>query len=129
MCSIVSLIGRHTVKAGVRAAAIVAIEVPPDRGTCVWHAVVGVQVDLLVFHAAPQPFDEHVVPPGAFAVHADGDAVPGEHTGEGLARELAALIGIEDHGLAVFCQSILQRLDTEHRLHRDRYAPRQYTPG
>jgi hypothetical protein len=32
--------------------------------------------------AAPQPLDEHVVPPGALAVYADGDAVVGEHSGE-----------------------------------------------
>jgi hypothetical protein len=30
-----------------------------------------VQVDLLVFDASPQPFHEHVIPPTAFAVHAD----------------------------------------------------------
>jgi hypothetical protein len=33
---------------------------------------------LLVFDAAPQPLDEHVIPPGAFAVHADRNAVVGE---------------------------------------------------
>ena len=30
---------------------------------------VGTQVDLLVFNAPPEPLDEHVVTPGAFAVH------------------------------------------------------------
>ena len=33
------------------------------RGAGVGHGVVGPPVDLLVFDAAPQPLDEHVVPP------------------------------------------------------------------
>ena len=65
MCSVVSLIGRPAVKARVRAAAIVEIEIPSDRGTCVRHAVVGVQIDLLVLHRPPEPLHEHVVPPSA----------------------------------------------------------------
>ena len=65
LCSVVGLIGRHAVKARVRAVAIVKIEIPPNRSPCLRHALVGMQVDLLVFHAAPQPFDKHVVPPGA----------------------------------------------------------------
>src|SRR5206468_1482165 len=89
-------------------------------------AVVGPQIDLLVFDAAPQAFDEYVVAPGALAVHADCDAVVGEHAGEGRAGELAALIGVEDVRLAVTSQRILQRLDAEYRLHRDRQPPRQH---
>ncbi len=69
---------------------------PSNRGTGVRHAVVGVQIDLLVLHRPPKALDEDVVPPGAFAVHADRDAMAGEHAGEGRARELAALIGVED---------------------------------
>ena len=108
--------------------AIVEIEVPPDRGACVRHAVVGVQVDLLVFHAAPQPFDEHVVPPGALAIHADRDVILDEHAGEGRARKLAALIGVEDLRPSVPGQSVLQRLDAERGLHRDGHPPRQHAP-
>src|SRR5262249_24427556 len=51
----VGLIGCHAVKARVRAAAIVEIEIPPDRGACVRHAVVGVQVNLLAFDSPPKP--------------------------------------------------------------------------
>jgi hypothetical protein len=43
---------------------------------------VGSQIDLLVFDAAPQPFDEHIISPGPFAVHADGDALAGEQAGK-----------------------------------------------
>lgn len=37
-------------------------------------ADLGFQVDLLVFDAAPQSFDEHVVAPSALAVHRQQDA-------------------------------------------------------
>ena len=59
----------------MRPTLIVELEVAADRGASFADAVVGVQIDLLVFDAAPQPFDEHVVTPGALTVHADGDAV------------------------------------------------------
>ena len=36
-----------------------------------------------------------------FTVHADRNAVGGEHAGEGRASELRALVGIEDVRLAV----------------------------
>src|SRR5206468_5483138 len=99
--------------------AIVEVEVSADRGAGVGHAVVGPQVDLLVFDAAPQPLDEHVVPPSPFTVHADSDAVAGERAGEGRAGELRALIRVEDFRPAVTRQSVLQCLDAERRLHRD----------
>jgi hypothetical protein len=74
-------------------------------------AVVGAQIHLLVFDAAPEPLDKHVVAPGDFAVHADGYAIAGERAGEGLASELRALVGVEYLRLAVARQGVLQRLD------------------
>src|SRR5208282_3375635 len=109
----------------MRAAAIVEVEITANGAPRLANAAISPQIDLLVFHAAPEPLDEDVVPPGPFPVHADGDAVPCEHAGEGLARELAALIGIEDVRLAVLGQGVLQRFDAKRRLHRDRYPPRQ----
>src|SRR5450432_4259126 len=110
------------------AAAIVEIEIPPERGSRFRHAVVGPQIDLLIFDRAPKPLDEDVVPPCAFAVHADLDVLGREHAGEGGSRELRALIGVEDFGPAMGRQSLLQRLDAEGGLHRDRYPPRQHPP-
>ena len=94
------------------------------RTACLTHAVVGPQIHLLVLDAAPQPLDEYIVPPSSFSVHADGDVVLGQHAGEGRTRELRALVGVEDLGLAVARQSILQRLDAERSFHRDRQPPR-----
>src|SRR5882672_11902194 len=105
---------------------VVEVEVAADRSAGLADAVIGPQIHLLVFDAAPQPLDENVVPPSALAVHADRNAVVGEHTSECLAGELRALVGIEDVRLAMTSQGVLQRLDAERRLHRDRYAPRQY---
>src|SRR6202167_2982821 len=108
---------------------IVEGQITTDRRTGLADAVVSSQINLLVFDAAPQPFDEDVVAPGALAVHADRDAVVGQHAGEGRARELRALVGVEDLGLAVASKRVLQRLDAERRFHRDRYAPRQHAPA
>ena len=83
------------------------VEVAADRSAGLADAVVGAQIHLLVFDAAPQPLDEHVVPPGALAVHADRDAVAGEHAGEGRTGELRTLVGVEDVRLAVTSQSLL----------------------
>src|SRR4030081_3195257 len=97
----------------MRSSPVVKVEIPTNRASCLADGFVGSQIDLLVFDAAPQPLDEHVVPPGAFAVHADGDAVAGEQAGEGRAGELRALVRVEDLRLAVTGQGILQGLDAE----------------
>ena len=58
--------------------------------------VVGGEIDFLVFQATPEPFDEHVVHPAAFAIHADADIGVFERLREVLAGELASLVGVED---------------------------------
>src|SRR3979411_814952 len=113
----------------MRAAALVEVEVSADRVARLADALVGAQIHLLVFDAAPPPFDEDVVAPGAFAVHADGDAVAGENAGECRAGELRALVGVEYLRLAVTGQGILQGLDAEGSFHRDRQPPRQNPAG
>ena len=47
----------------MRTAAVVAAEMPSDRGARFANAVVGSEINILVFDAAPQPLDEHVVAP------------------------------------------------------------------
>ena len=49
------MIGCGAVKARVRPTLIVELEVAADRGAGLADAVVGAQIDLLVFDAAPQP--------------------------------------------------------------------------
>ena len=112
----------------MRAAAIVEVEIAADRGAGLADAVVGLEVDLLVFDAAPQPFDKDIIPPSPFAVHADGDAVGGQHAGKGRAGELATLVRIEDLRRAVRGQRIFERGDAERGFHGDRHPPRQHAP-
>src|SRR5258705_11199075 len=102
------------------APAVIKVEIAADRCAGVTDAVIGPQIHLLVFDAAPQPLDEDVVAPGALAVHADRDPVFDQHASECRAGELAALISVEDFRLAVASESVLKRLDAERRLHRDR---------
>src|SRR6266851_6929472 len=75
-------IRRSSVKARMRALAIVEFQIAADRGACLADAVVGSEIDLFVFDRAPEPFDEDVVAPGSLAVHADGDSVRQEQAGE-----------------------------------------------
>src|SRR5450759_4208121 len=100
--------------------AVVEVQVAADRSAGLANAVVGVQIHLLIFDAAPKPLDENIIPPSPFTVHADCDVVIGEHASEGRARELRALIRVEDLRLAVTSQSVLECLDAECRFHRDR---------
>src|ERR1043165_3480937 len=104
----------------MRSAAIIEVEVAVDRGAGVADAVVGSQVDLLVFDASPQPLDKDVVAPSSFAVHADCNVIVGERADEGRASELRSLVCVEDIWFAVTSQCILQRFDAESRLHRNR---------
>src|SRR5215210_5319113 len=69
-------------QARVGPAAIVEGQVSSDRRACVADGVVGPERDLPVLDRAPQPLDEDVVPPGALAVHADGDPSLEQHPRE-----------------------------------------------
>jgi hypothetical protein len=73
------------------AAAIVEVEITADRVARLADAFISPQIHLLVFDAAPQPLDEHVVPPSAFAVRADPDAVAGKQARECRTGKLRTL--------------------------------------
>ena len=109
----------------MRPLAVVEAEIPADRGAGFRDAGVGAQVDLLVLDRPPEPLDEDVVAPGALAVHADRDLGGLQHLGEVGRGELAALVRVEDLGLAVPGERLLQGLDAEVRRQRDREPPGQ----
>src|ERR1700730_8100303 len=90
----VGLIGRAAVKARVWTPAIIKVQVAADRSAGLGYAFVGPHIHLLLFHATPQVLENPVVPPSAFTVHADRNAVGGEHAGESRASELRTLVGI-----------------------------------
>ena len=112
----VGVIGCYAVKARVWTSAIIKVQIAANRSAGFADAVVGPQIHLLVFDAAPKPLDEHVVPPSPLAVHADGDPVLDQHTSERGTGELAALIRVDDLGLAIAGESVLKCLDAECRL-------------
>lgn len=66
----------------MRASAVKEQDVAANRGPGFGHIGVGVDVDLLVFDRAPEPFYHAVVPPGALAVHADLHSRIGQHLRE-----------------------------------------------
>lgn len=49
-----------------------------------------------MFDGAPEPLNDHVVSPCAFAIHTDFDVVRRENVGERTASELGTLVGVED---------------------------------
>jgi hypothetical protein len=75
---------------------IVKGQIVANRGTSRGDSVVGPQIHLLVFDAAPEALDKHIVAPSPIAIHADGDAILAQDAGEVVTGELAALIGVED---------------------------------
>ena len=90
----------------MRALGIVKLEVTPDLASGFAHRLVGVQVDVFVFERTPQPLDENVVSPPAFAIHTDLDALFFEPSGEGFTGELTSLIGVEDLRRALLMESL-----------------------
>ncbi len=66
----------------------------------VMHGLVGPEPELFVFDAPPKPLDKHVVHPATFAVHADFDVLFFDGFDPVRIRELRALVGIKNPGLA-----------------------------
>ena len=119
----IHLIGRSGTQARMGSLAVVEFEIPTNRRPGFADRTVGAQVDLLVFDRTPQTLDYDIVEPGPSAIHADRYSRALQHAGEGDARELTALIGIEDLWLAVARQCLFQGLDAERDIHRDRHPP------
>ncbi len=84
------------------------------------------QINLLVFHRAPEALDNHIVPPCAFAVHAYRDLFTQKDAGEGDAGKLTALIGIKNLRGPETRQRFLKRLDAEVGFQRDRQTPAEH---
>lgn len=122
---IVHLVGFLAVKRPMRPGLIVERQVVRQALVGRIDGVVGMQIDLLVFNALPQSLHEHVVSPPPFSVHADLDAMVGEHPRELLARELAPLVRIEDGRSAIWGDGRLHRIQTEVGSQRVGQPPRQ----
>ncbi len=75
---------------------IVKLKISAQAGDGLRRGFVITDVDVFVFHAAPQPFNEDVVQRTASPVHADGDLALFENPGERATGELRTLIRVED---------------------------------
>ncbi len=64
-------------------------------------AIIGMQIYLLIFDASPEPFHEYIITPATSSVHAYGNIFFLQKLSELPARELAALVGVEDLGCAI----------------------------
>jgi hypothetical protein len=84
---------------GVGAPGVEEVEIAADAGAGLTDALVGSQIDLLVFDAPPKPLDEDIVAPASLAVHADAYTLGQQLAGEGLAGELAARSVLKISGL------------------------------
>ena len=78
----------------------VVVEVDPGReaGLQLHEVLVLAEVHVLVLQAPPEALNHHVVDPAPLAVHAHANAVGLRELDPCLARELAALIGVQDLG-------------------------------
>ena len=81
----VELIGRGISKARMWPLDIETLDVLGNVGARSADAVIGLEIHALVLHAAPEPFDEHVVAPGTTPVHAELAAL-GQHDVSELGR-------------------------------------------
>ena len=91
---------------------VVEGQISPNPFSGLSPILVCLQVHLLVLDAAPQPFHEDVVHAPAPAVHAHLNGLRQQHAGEGLAGELAALVGVEDLW-PTLAQGLFQSRNTE----------------
>jgi len=103
----------------VTAFMIVEIEVRGKTRSCLVHRVVGPEEHLLVLDAAP----------AALAVLAYADLVLFEHGEERFARELGALISVEDLGSAEPLDRLVERIHTEVRHQGVGQAPGKHRPA
>jgi len=89
------------------------------------HGLVVVQINLFVFDASPEPFNEDVVQCAAATVHADLDLALFENSCKSIARELRALISVEDLW-ATQLKGSIERAQAKVVLHRRGNLPTEH---
>ena len=70
---------------------VVKIEVVTYSSSRVRNRVIGVKINFFVFDRSPQSFNEHLITPSAFAIHADLDAMVLEQASKGQRSKLTSL--------------------------------------
>jgi len=101
----------------MRSSSIVHVKVSSNTGACLGDRVVGVKINLFVFHRSPESFNEQIVTPRAFAVDPGLDAMHLKQIREGLLRELRALVGVHDLRCSVTGDRFLHGLNAKMHVH------------
>ena len=103
------MVWRHSTQARVPSLLIVEHQPIADVLLGLSDTVVGLEVNLLVFQAAPVALNKNIIHPTALAVHADFDAVILQRAREIFTGKLTALITVEYIRYAVVCQRFFRR--------------------
>src|SRR4051794_23803724 len=108
--------GRLPAQRLMRPAGVVEGDPRADAGPRLTAIRIALEIDFLVLERAPQPLNEHVVHPTPAPVHRDLDPGPPQRVREGRARELRALVGVEDLRPPEPGKRLLQGIDAEARV-------------
>ena len=73
------------------------------------------QVDAFIFQAPPEPFDKDVIEEPALAIHRDAHTGSTQPICPSERRELAALVGVHDFGLASILRVRQSMIATRYR--------------
>ena len=105
--------------------AIMETEISSQSINRLRHGLVVIQINLFVFDASPEPLNEDIVQCAAAAVHADPDLALFENSGKSIARELRALISVEDLW-ATQLKGSIERAQAKVVLHRRGNVPTEH---
>ena len=87
------------------------------------YRVIGIEVDFFVFDAFPGPFNDDVINPSPFSIHADLDLIRSESVGEFCRCELTALVRVENPWGPVSVYGFVKRIQSKSRVHGVRQSP------
>src|SRR5579863_1034219 len=87
------------------------------------------QIEMFVLERFPEAFDDNIIERASFRVHADLDASFDERLRKDSAGELTSLIGIDDLGLRILCQSFYQHVAAKVCFERIGYSPVKHIPA
>lgn len=94
----------------MRALLVVEFKIAPDAAACFTGGAVFMEIDLLVFEASPKTLREDIVEGSSPAIHADTNLPSLKNPDVARAREVAALVGVDDLGRRLV-QGSLERIE------------------
>ncbi|MDG1306960.1 MAG: hypothetical protein P8P22_02320 [Porticoccaceae bacterium] len=86
--------------------------------------VVGVEIKLLAFQAAPEALNKIIIHVPSLTLHADFDPFVFLHSGKIFTSKLTTLVAVEYLRLALGCQRVVKYLDTRSGIQRVGLSPR-----